>query len=268
MPAVELDRLRGQIQELISRFAYPEEFRRAFDNLLDLYADHAYRPGQVVKPQPLLPSYRVPQLVLRLLENELVRTARARPDEALEVAEALWNDTHLEPRRFAALMVGAIPATHSDAVAEKLRAWAVPSVNFRILDLLFEHTTVLRTEAPDRLLTLAGEWLSSSDPEVQAIGLQALYPFIVDPEFENLPPIYSMLSPLVQNIPGPIHANVSSTIEALARRNSAETAYFLRQALSLSNNPNTARMIRRCLPLFEPQQQAGLRAAMRSSDNT
>lgn len=267
MPAVELDRLRGQIQALVALFGSPEEFRRGLSSLLDLYSDHAYRPGQVVKPQPLLPSYRVPPLVLRMLETELTRVCRARPEEGLEVVDALWSDTHLEPRRFAALLLGVIPAEYGDAVVAKLRAWAVPSVNFRILDILFEHATVLRTDSPERLLALVDEWLSSSDPEVKAVGLQVLHPLIADRSFENLPPVYRMLGPLVQNIPGPLQANVSGVVEALARRNSAETAYFLRQALSISTNPNTARMIRRCLPLFEPQQQANLRAAMRSADN-
>lgn len=267
MPAVELERLRGQIRELIARFSDPEEFRRILRELLELYNDNAYRPGQVVKPQPLLPSYRVPPLVLRMLETELARTAQAHPDEALNVVEALWGDTHLEPRRFAAMLLGVIPVTHSEQVAEKLRAWAVPSVNFRVLDLLFEHAVVLRTEAPERLLALVEEWLNSADADAKAIGLQAIYSLIEDRGFENLPPIYRMLGPLVQNIPTALQANVSSVVEALARRNPAETAYFLRQSLSISTNPNTARMIRRCLPLFEPQQQASLRAAMRSGDN-
>ncbi|RPJ43018.1 MAG: hypothetical protein EHM21_12100, partial [Chloroflexi bacterium] len=98
MPAAELSRLRTQINGLIDRFDDPTGFRLALRDLLEMYANRAYRPGQAVQPQPLLPSYRVPPLITHQLELELSKTCLEQPAQALEVVEALWHDPFLEPR--------------------------------------------------------------------------------------------------------------------------------------------------------------------------
>src|SRR5512133_2706116 len=102
MPAAELTRLRAQINGLITRFADPESFRLALRDLLDLYANRAYRAGQAVQPQSLLPSYRVSPLIMQQLDLELSKTCQEQPEQALKVVEMLWHDPYLEPRLLAA----------------------------------------------------------------------------------------------------------------------------------------------------------------------
>src|SRR5512142_2159797 len=123
MPAAELTRLRAQINGLITRFADPNGFRLALRDLLELYANRAYRPGQAVQPQPLLPSYRVAPLIMQQLELELSKTCQEQPAAALELIETLWHDPFLEPRLLAATLLGNIPAGLGKAVTQKLRAW-------------------------------------------------------------------------------------------------------------------------------------------------
>ncbi len=67
MPAVQLARLRAQVEELSSRFSQPAVYLRALRDLLELYADRTYQPGQGVPSQVLTPSYHVPMLVMRQL---------------------------------------------------------------------------------------------------------------------------------------------------------------------------------------------------------
>lgn len=266
MPAVELSRLRSQINGLIERFANPADFRLALRDLLELYANRAYRPGQAVKPQPLLPSYRVTPLIIHQLELELGKTCQEQPGQALGVVDALWHDPYLEPRLLAATLLGTIPASHQEAVVQTMRAWAVPTENFRMLDTLFRSgTTILRRSAPQLLFKLFEEWLNSSDMETQAMGVRALIPIIEDQAFENLPPVFRLLSPLVQRSSTPLFTDLQAVLEALARRTPIETAYFLRQALSMAPAPGTSRLVRRCLPLFGPAQQASLRAALQAA---
>lgn len=266
MPAVELSRLRSQINGLIERFADPAGFRLALRDLLDLYANRAYRPGQAVKPQPLLPSYRVTPLIMHQLELELGKTCQERPEQALGVVDALWRDPYLEPRLLAATLLGTIPASHQEAVVKILRAWAVPAENFRMLDTLFRSgTAVLRRSAPQQLFRLFEEWLNSSQTEIQSLGVRALIPVIEDQAFENLPPVFRLLSPMVQRSTTPLFTDLQAALEALARRTPVETVYFLRQALSMSPGAGTSRLVRRCLPLFEPAQQASLRAALQAA---
>jgi hypothetical protein len=266
MPAVELTRLRSQINTLIASFDNPAVFCSGISGLLDQYSNRAYRPGQTVQVQALLPSYRVPPLITHQLEQELSRTCREQPVYALGVVEALWRDTFVETRTLAAVLLGAIPASHAASVVQKLREWATPKENFRMLQALFQNGTItLRSAAPQLLFTLFGEWLASREPDVQALGVQALVPLVTDGSFENLPPVYRLLGPLVQNVPPALNTELSEVLLALSRRSPTETAYFLRQALSIATGPATARLARKCLPLFGPQQQASLRAALQSA---
>jgi len=266
MPAVELTKLRAQINRLIVQFDDPAGFLSALKDLLDLYANRAYRAGTSVQPQPLLPSYRVAPLITHQLELELGRTCQENPRQALEVVDGMWRDTHLETRQLATTLLGVIPVSHIDEVLAKLRAWSKPDENFRMLDALFQNGTLaLRRSAPALLLRLIEEWVTSSQGQVQAMGLRALTPLVEDEQFENLPPVFSLVSPLIQNIPARLYPDLLVIFEALARRSPTETAYFFRQVLPMASSPATTRLIRRIIPLFNPAQQAQLRAALQAA---
>jgi hypothetical protein len=264
MPAAELSRLRLQINQLVLIFNQPDEFCRRLRDIYGLYGNHAYRAGQAVLPQSLLPSYRVPALVTRTLELELSQPCRENPRLALPLLDALWKDSHLEPRMLAAVLLGTLPVAEvGDEVVEKLREWGKPEENLRIFNLLAERGTVrLRRESPDRLIRLVEEWLSSPSSNQQAVGLRALVPMINDTAFENLPVIFRLLAPGVQSASPALQVDLMAALQALIGRSPVETAFFLRQALSLAENQNTARLVRRCLPAFPPSQQSGLRTAL------
>jgi hypothetical protein len=264
VPAAELTRLRTQITGLLARFYDSSDFLAALRDLLDQYANRAYRSGQTAQPQSLLPSYRVPPLVMRQLELELSKASQEKPDQALAASQALWQDPHLEPRRLAAVMLGAVPAAYASNVSEILRQWALPGANMRMLETLFKvGTQTLRRAEPRLLLQLIEDWLSQ--PETQALGLWMLIPVIEDPEFENLPPIFRLIGPLVQNIPAKVQTDLTLVVEAMAQRTPTETAFFFRQALPLANGQATARLVRRCMPIFPAEQQASLREALKSA---
>jgi hypothetical protein len=265
MPAVELTRLRTQIQELVKQFGDPATFQIALRDLLDKHANRAYRAGQAVQAQPLLPSYRVAPLVMRQLELELGKTCQLHPMQALNALAVLWQDPYLEPRLLATTLIGTIPAVHAQAVMQVIRNWAQPTQNYRILQALFQNGTItLRRESPELLLELLEESISHSGTEFKVMGVRALLAVIEDEAFENLPPVFRMISPLVQNIPPALHTDVQATVAALIKRAPTETAYFLLQVLTLSTGPGTARLIRRCLPSFTPEQQVSLRASLRA----
>jgi len=265
MPAVELRRLRAQIHELSNWFGDPASYRKELKDILDRYANRAYRAGQAIKAQPLIPSYRVSPLILREFEVEFIRLGQELPEQALGVAEALWKDSYLEPRLLSTVLLGALPIHKSEAVLACITAWALPNENYQILDALFQNgTATLRRHAIELLLNLAEEWTGSSSEEVQALGIRLLIALIQDETFKNLPPVYRMLSPLVQKIPGNIQADLQAILTELIQRSPVETAYFLRQSLSIAQGPATARLVRRCMPLFAAEQQASLKAAIRA----
>lgn len=267
MPAVELRRLRNQIQALSNWFLDPIRYSQELKNFLEQYANRAYRVGQVVKAEPLLPSYRVAPLILRELQVEYSRLGQEQPEQALQVAEALWAIAYLEPRFLASVLLGSIPFSQGDAVLALLKSWAQPDENYQILDALFSKGTVtLRRHGAHMLLSLAEQWISSSLGQEQVLGVRCLIPLVHDENFKNLPPVFRLLSPLVHNVPGRLQADLQAVIEELIRRSPVETAYFLRQTLSIAEGQATARLIRRCLPFFAPEQQESLKAAMRAGN--
>lgn len=267
MPAVELNRLHTQIRGLAARFDDPALFCSGLKDFLDQHANRAYRAGQVVKPQPLLPSYRVSPLILRELEIELSRVAQEQPDQAIPVIKILWKDAFLETRHLASILLGIVPIQKSDEVTDLLRAWATPEENFRVVEALFQNgTATLRRQGPASLLRLAEEWIGSSAVEVQGLGVRILVPLVQDSAFENLPPVFRLLTGLIQRIPPKIQADLQAVLEALIDRSPAETAFFLHQALPMAQGQATARLIRRCLPLFSTEQQASLRGAIQATN--
>jgi hypothetical protein len=138
-----------------------------------------------------------------------------------------------------------------------------------MLDALFRSgMTSLRRTAPQAMFQLFEEWVNSPQAAVQSMGVRALIPVIEDQAFENLPPVFRLISPLVQQLPAALFTDLQAVIEALAKRTPVETAYFLRQALGMAPGPGMARLVRRCLPCFNPAQQASLRAALQAASSS
>lgn len=195
------------------------------------------------------------------------KTCQEQPEQALAVVKILWRDDHIEPRLLAAHLLGAVPGSHDEAVLEILREWAKPNEDFRMLKELFKRGTAgLRRTAPQKVLALIESWMDTPRPEVQALGLQAMIPLIEDQSFENLPPIFRLISPLVQTPTQKLLTDIYAIMDALIKRSPTETAYFLRQTLAITSGPGTARLIRRCLPTFSPELQAGLRTALKAAN--
>lgn len=263
MPAVQLARLKEQINQLAWHFTRPQEFQRELQDLLDFYADRTYRPGQAIKPRPLIPIHHIAPIVQRQLEQDLGRLCQEHPAAALALVDLLWQDPYLEPRLLAAALLGQTPLQPADEILSRLLAWATPDLDDQLLDaLLGPGSRRVRSEVPERWLTIIESWLSDLAADVQVIGLHALLPIIQDRSFENLPRIYRILSPVLQSAPAVLQNDLVRNLEALGKRAPAETAYFLRQMLNVSSTPVTVRLVRKCLPAFPKEAQDNLRRAL------
>jgi len=121
MPAIDLSRLKKQTAQLVDLFGQPVEFLRAHREVLDFYVNRTLR-SQSVAPSSVLPTYRTPTVVLRQIENELGPVAGKQPIQALELADALWDEGWLETRLLAAFLLGRIPPQEERLLA-RLTAW-------------------------------------------------------------------------------------------------------------------------------------------------
>jgi hypothetical protein len=262
MPAIQLARLKTQVAQLADQYQQPARFIRALHDLLDFYADRTYRPGTVGARVPLLPHYHVAAPVIRQVETELAPKCQSDPDGMLALADALWVDTHLEPRQLAAFILGQAPLDPPEAVTTRLLDWANPTQDHQALEALMARgaARVQRQQTAWWAGVLRG-WLAGT-PAEQFIGVRGLLALAADPQFANLPIAFDLAGPFIQACPTSLHGALVEILAALARRSPAETAYFLRQALTIATRPEVARLVRRCLPLFDEPTQASLRAAL------
>ena len=258
MPAIDLARLKKQTAQLADLFDQPSIFLREHREILDFYVNHSLR-SQGVAPSSVLPTYRTPIVVLRQIETELGPVAERQPIQALELADALWDEGWLETRLLAAFLLGRIPPQEERLLA-RLTAWtqAVRDPSVRAA-LLTTSLTRLRKETPDLFLILVKEWLHPARPRMWSNGIQALVPLISSPDFDNLPPIFEIIEPIIRAAPAALQFDLQELIVMLYEASPDETTYFIQQILKSTKSPMLAVALRRMSPEFPAELQSNLR---------
>lgn len=262
MPAIDLARLKKQTAQLADLFDQPAAFLRELREILEHYVNRTLR-SLGVAPSSILPTYRTPVVVLRQIETELGPLAEKNPIQALELADALWDEGWLETRLLAAFLLGRIPPQEERLLA-RLTAWtqAVRDPNVRAA-LLTTSLTRLRRETPNLFLVLVKEWLHPARKKMWSNGIQALVPLITSPEFDNLPPIFEILGPILKASPAALQFDIQELLTVLYKEASDETLYFIQQTLKSTKSELPAIALRRMLPELPQDLQAHLRELLR-----
>ncbi|HET9590439.1 MAG TPA: DNA alkylation repair protein [Anaerolineales bacterium] len=264
MPAIDLARLKKQTAGLGNLFDQPAEFLREVREILEFYVNRTLR-SQGVAPSSVLPTYRTPAVVLRQIETELGPIAEQRPIQALELADALWDEGWLETRLLAAFLLGRIPPQEERLLA-RLTAWtqAVRDPSVRAA-LLTTSLTRLRKETPDLFLVLVKEWLHPARQRMWSNGVQALVPLVSSPDFDNLPPIFETIEPILKASPATLQYDLQELIIALFEASPDETTYFIQQILKGTKSPLPAVALRRMSPELPQELQSSLREMLRKT---
>ncbi len=263
MPAVQLIRLKTQLEGLSRQFSRPVDFVESLRNILDQYSDRTYRPGQAVQPAPSADRFQVPNIVIRQLELAIQSWASQTPQYGLEIADRLWTESKYEMRLAGIMILGALPPEQIQEVQTRLAQWGEPQENWIYLDTLFtQGTKRIRKDNPTLWLDQIKTWIYSGDTSKYKLGLEALLPFIRDPAFENMPVIFNLITGPLQEQPKTLQRELTDVLAELAKKSPTETAYFLRQILSLSSKPDLVRLVRRCLPGFPEETQNKLRSVL------
>jgi len=264
MPAIHPARLRQQAAVLVEHFYDPPAFIRSLHHLLDSYAERIHPTGQARELPALLPAYRVRPPVLRHILLELAPLVDGDPESGLALCDALWEQPYLEFRLLAAGILGQIPCTYVEGIVSRLQGWIRPDIESRLVDALFvQGATCLRKKNQTALIRLAESWLHESDSFYQQLGLRLLLSLLKEPEFENLPVLYRLIQNLTRNCPARLRPDLLDALAALAQRSPNETAYFLRQTMTMPNSPDTPLLLRLSLQEFPPEIQENLRSISR-----
>lgn len=267
LPAIQLARLKTQLDLLAGQFQQPVVFCRQLRSLFEVYAYRVYRPGQTLTSTSLVPSYHIPPLVLMQLQTRLLPECQAHPADALALVDILWTETMLEPRQLGAFLLGQLPVTMTEEVLERLQRWSLPQEDRQILiHLLNNGANNLRQDALQKWSGIIQQWLISVDPRIQAIGLQALLPMISDRQFQNLPGVYAMITPLLYAPPQELHNDLQDVLEAAIDHSPVETGFFLRQLLTSSNDPGLTRLARRVFNRLPISSQNQIRSLLQGRE--
>jgi len=262
MPAIDLTRLKKQTAQLADSFDQPAVFLRELRDVLEFYINRTLR-SQSVAPSSVLPTYRTPVVVLRQIEKELGPIAERQPVQALELADALWDEGWLETKLIAAILLGRIPPQEERLLA-RLTAWtqAVRDPEVRGA-LLTTSLTRLRQETPDLFLILVKEWLHPARQRMWSNGIQALVPLISSPDFDNLPPIFELVEPILKASPATLQYDMQELIIVLFEASPDETTFFLQEIIKGTRSPLPAIALRRMSPELPQELQISLRETLR-----
>ncbi len=265
MPAVNLSRLKTQIDGLIWRFTRPVEFTQELHNIFSFYADRVYRPGDTVLKKHVHQAYHVPPLVTRQIELEIRSRCEENPAAALELADVLWKESMLEPKLFAASLLGMLPSARSAEIGERIQAWSGETRDSKILKPLLEKSTVrIRRDQPGVLVEMLKNWSATRNlPQNRLIVILVLI-LLSEPGFENIPPLYDTLSEVVKFHAQPLQESLLEVFDLLRKRNPSETAYFLRQTIRLGLSDASASVLRKIISEFEEPTRSSLLAEMRN----
>lgn len=262
MPAIDIARLKLQAASLVEKFDQPAAFLSDLHQILDLYADRTLRVS-VAAPASVLRSYRVAPSVLKQIEMELAPLTATFPEQSMALTDALWQDAHLETRLLAATLLGRIDPRAPMLIArlgERVNQVRDKKVRVALLNTSLNR---LRRELPDQFLELVREWLSEDNPKMWANGIEALIPLLDDPSFENLPPVYDIVRPLISSAPASLKNELADLVNALYRASQVETVFFLKQLIAASRNPQALTTIRRILPVLDKSLQPHIQKALR-----
>jgi hypothetical protein len=264
MPAITPARLKIQATQLAESFGNPIEFVAKLHNLLDFYADRTRKPGRGGPRMAQIRAYNVPKQVVRQIESLLTPRVAADEAAALALADSLWAEPWLECRLIGLYILGSVSLNPPDRIIDRIKIWGEEcGVDPQLDSSLATGLVQLRREAPARFFSLLESWIQNPKSATRRLGLRVIPPLVSEPAFVNLPVIFNLLLPLMQKEDLITDADLMQAISALAKRTPKETAYFLKQSLSLSNQPGMDVFIRRILDSFPEQDRDEIRAYLR-----
>lgn len=264
MAAIDLTRLKKQIEVLRVDFSDPAVFRARLHETLQFYHRHAYRQHKDAVPVSFMLLYDLPEQVLAQIAHGLNLRARQDTHETLAVVDELWLDDHFEARDLASHLLGQIPLTAKDEVYSRLERWLAAPLDRAVVNSLFcKANQHLLSEDSENWSQFLNKLLGSSDERLQNSGLSGLAYLVEQSHSNQLPKFYRWIRPFLQSDQTSIQPNLSRVVGALARRSPAETTYFLKEVLADTDGSAIESRVRSYLPFFDEEAAKGLMTSIR-----
>lgn len=259
MPAVNPERLRQQVEDLLTLLGDQVALKRQCLDLLDYYADHTRRSiasGGVKYTEGV---FGVPRPVVRALSQGLLSRTQQKPALMLPTATSLWEAGYRETRLLASAILGGIQQLEVAQWAEARASNCDDSVV--LMALASQGLAGLREAEPAAFLERVSGWLGSTHRWLRLFALMALHAAVENPTFEDLPTVFRLLSGVSEKARGESRQILYKLLNTLTRRSPPESARFLLDELA-RKVPGIQRMIRASLGNFPARQQELLKHAL------
>lgn len=264
MPLVQLSRLRSQLNALAVHFKDPKVFRDSLTSLFLMYENKASTTNIWLRKNTQFSSYNVPESVMTELESRITILSRQMPEFALVNADNLWEMPYYESKKTAIALIANLEETYQNEFLCRVQSW----ISVDLEDVLIKDILAAIEKKPAILqnkqwLGMIKTWLDSNDTNLIKLGLKALNRTLSH-KYQNLPDIFSVLTPIVHNPQKVVQKELMGVIQALILQSEAETASFLMMVGELYPNENVLLFLRKCLPQFDKFFQIELRSALRN----
>jgi len=252
MPSVQIERLRPQINAIITQYENSEMFTRSLISLLTSYSvDIGSSPSQITA-YSLIPRLNVPQVVLNQLDISLKHLARTYPSQTKSIVEKLWEQPYFEPKKIALILLSNLHAQEKDFYFEKINKWVNADIEEPIIEVILENTIKNKDILTSKQwLALVEEWLYSKTIRFQKIGLTAVVDLIEAEKYHNLPAIFHLIEPMLSKPHVSINKDLIALIHALIKSSQPETAAFLIHLSIMYPKPEVYALIRKCISFFD-----------------
>jgi len=268
MPAIQPSILKTQTSQLLDHFSIPTEFIHSFHNLLGFYEDRTRRQNTISNTVRLQQDFKVPRPVLRSVEQALIPRINTFPEEALKLADVLWEENWADARKLAIFILGQTPPKPPKIILDRISVWGAACIETTILQALATHgMESLRHQAETDFFQSLEIWLTFKKHPLRRVGLYAIPTLIAIENFENLPLLFRWVAPLIRGADIEIKDQLSAIVRAMALKSPQETNHFLRKIVISAPNPHTAAIIRQSLDAFPPDQQSSLHQILRQHIN-
>jgi len=178
--------------------------------------------------------------------------AQQQGDAVLPLADGLWDFNSFETKLFSIILLANLKSSDHHQLIDRLAQWIQPQTDQvlvnEILNQCVHNFEILESDA---FFNLIARWLNSTDMEMKKAGLKSISLVIAIKDYSNLPKIFQLLNPVIDQPIVQIQSDLLSLIRLLTSHSQAETASFLFSKYKLSNNSDVKKFIRKCIPYLD-----------------
>ena len=252
MPSVQLERLRPQINAIVTQYENSEMFTRSLISLLKSYSEDIDHSPSQIRAYSLTPRLNVPQVVLNQLEISLKHLARTFPSHTKSIIEKLWEQQYFELKAISLILLSNLDVQEKDFYFEKINKWVDAEIEEPIITVIFENAFANKDIfTSEQWLILVNKWLYSKNNRIQKIGIKAVAGLINSDAYHNLPAILRLIEPILSKPHVSINKDLTTLIHTLIKASQPETAAFLIHLSVMYPKPEVHALIRKCLPFFD-----------------